>query len=384
MGLGLGARRLNDERIRAELARVGNGDGGATRNTSRLRTELGRVRLALQQNDCNRGFSLFNPIPAVCSPLRAQAGQYEVQIRQLEGGGGNPRRAQLLAALEQYGCLNAQPQQRGVIYAGPREPSLFDRLFGGENPGRGGDTFTDLPIDPEEDPKERLGGRMAICVRTCDGFYFPVNFQGIGARDEYSQVCQSLCPAAETQVFFMPLGAEVDRAATRDGTPYMSLPAAKKFQQTRDPACFCKHPGQTWASAMKGVEDLVETRKGDIVITEEQAQAMARPRALPTAPEPRRGRRGEPARTPEPKALDPKASEPEQPASLPDSALPTGGSASAGIGPRATTRERFVTEDGGKREQVIGADGTSRQVRNIAPELTGKSLPVDLRGEARP
>lgn len=375
--------------IRAEIAQLGAYGGGATRESNRLRTELSRIRLAMQQNDCNRtGFLGFGGPAPVCGPLRAQAGQYEAQIRQIEGSGGGDRRAQLAAALERYGCLGPQqqvqqpPQQRGVIYAAPNEPGALERLFGqttvdGRNEQRidGDNTLG----DPEE-PRERLGGRMAVCVRTCDGFYFPVNFEGIGARDEYAQVCQSLCPSAETQVYFMPLGAEIDRAATRDGSPYLSLPAAKKFQQSRDPACFCKLPTQTWANAMSGIEDLVEARKGDIVVTQEQALAMSRPKGQATAA-PTPDRKG---RKPEPPKAAPKPAEPEQPASLPDSALPTGGTASAGIGPRIMTRERIVTSEGGTRQQVTGADGARRTVRNVAPELTGKEPPIDLRGATRP
>ena len=370
--------------IRTELSQLGasGGGGGATRESMRMRTELSRVQIAIQQNDCNRsGFLGFNAPPPVCGPLKAQASQYTAQIRQIEGGSGTSgqRRAQLVAALERYGCLGsqqqAQPQQRGgVLYAAPNEPGLMERLFGQSVDGRG-DQRLDEGLSSEIDtpPRERLGGRMAVCVRTCDGYYFPVNFEGIGARDEYASVCQSLCPAAETQVFFMPLGAEIDRAATRDGTPYMSLPAAKKYQQSRDPACFCKQPTQTWASAMKGIEDLVEARKGDIVVTQEQAQAMSRPKGPVTAVD-RKGRKQEPAKV---------QPEPEPPVSLPDSALPTGGTASAGIGPRIN-RDRVIPSDGGTQQQVIGADGNKRQVRNVAPGLTVKEQPIDLRGAARP
>jgi len=88
--------------IRAELAGLG---GGVTRDSQRLRTELARVRYAIQQNDCERrGFLFFNNPPPVCAPLRAQAAQLAAQIGQMEGGGS--RRAQLLAALDRYpyGC----------------------------------------------------------------------------------------------------------------------------------------------------------------------------------------------------------------------------------------------------------------------------------------
>ncbi|MCZ8261073.1 MAG: DUF2865 domain-containing protein [Beijerinckiaceae bacterium] len=367
--------------IRAELATMPN-TGGPTRESSQLRSELGRIRLAMQQNDCGRssGFLGLGGPPPVCTPLRNQAAAYESRIRQMEGG--SPRRTQLIAALSSYGCLGgqqqAQPpqQQRGVIYAAPNSPSLFERLFGDNGPRDGTRYTPDTPIDPDAEFKERLGGRLAVCVRTCDGFFFPVNFEGIGARDEYATVCQSLCPAAETRVYFMQAGADIERAASRDGTPYMSLPTAKKFQQSRDPACFCKPPQQTWANAMKGVEDIVETRKGDIVVSQEQALAMSRPKATPN-PADKRNAKNQPA----PKPAN--AAESEAPASLPESALPTGGNASAGIGPRVQ-RDRIISSAGGTKQQVVGADGSVRVVRNVAPELTGKERPIDLRGEARP
>ncbi|MCZ8186437.1 MAG: DUF2865 domain-containing protein [Beijerinckiaceae bacterium] len=367
--------------IRSELATMPN-TGGPTRDSSRLRSELGRIRLAMQQNDCGRssGFLGLGGPPPVCTPLRNQAAAYEAQIRQMEGG--SPRRAQLIAALDRYGCLGGQQQagqqQRGVIYAAPNSPSLFERLFGDDTPRDDNRYANDAPIDPDAEFKERLGGRLAVCVRTCDGFFFPVNFEGIGARDEYATVCQSLCPAAETRVFFMQAGADIERAASRDGTPYMSLPTAKKFQQSRDPACFCKPPQQTWANAMKGVEDIVETRKGDIVVSQEQALAMSRPKATPN-PADRRNAKNQPPPAPKPA----NAAESEAPASLPESALPTGGNASAGIGPRVQ-RERIISSAGGTKQQVVGADGSVRVVRNVAPELTGKERPIDLRGEARP
>lgn len=314
--------------IRAELAQLGD---GAPRDSSRLRGELARVQLALRQNDCTRsGFLFFGAPPPVCGPLRAQANALAAEINRLDGGGASgQRRAQLVAALDRYGCLaQARPTPPGVIYA---NPGLFGEPLR-DNPG---------PPDgfyPNDEPRERLGGQMAICVRTCDGFFFPVNFEGIGARDEYAQVCQSLCPAVETQVYFMPPGADLERAATRDGQPYMSLPAAKAYQKKLDPACTCKPPGQTWASAMRGVEDLVERRKGDIVVTREQAEASARPRTPTQTPPTQADRRG---RKPEPPG-------------------------------------------DGKVADPAGPDGKRRPVRNVAPGLTGREPRLDLKGAAAP
>jgi hypothetical protein len=378
--------------IRAEIAQLGRGSGNAGQ-AARLRSELGRIRVAMQQNQCGRtGFLGFSTAPPVCGPLRAQAGQYEAQLRQIGGGGDDGRRAQLVAALDRYGC-NGQPQ-RGVIYAGPNPPSLFDRLFGDDRPR--GEVDEDGPRRGEgEDgePRERLGGRMAVCVRTCDGFFFPVNFEGLRARDEYDEVCHALCPAAETRVFFMPGGADIERAAARDGTPYMSLPMAKQYTVQRDPTCACKQPGQTWASAMQGVEDIVEARKGDIVVTKEQALAMSRPKeavvpgAKTTARSKLEAAKAEAAKAAAEKAeaaradVLPKVHDSEKP--VPESELPTGGTASSGIGTQVII-DRTIAATAGVRQQVIDPDGSRRTVRNVAPELSAKERGIDLRGEARP
>ena len=310
-------------------------------------------------------------------PLKAQASQIEARLQQAMGGPDGQRRAQLMAALERYNCLGnqQQPQQRGVIYAAPQAPSLFDQLFG----GRPGVQLDDRPaaiIDPEaqveQERKERLGGRMAICVRTCDGFYFPVNFEGIGARDDHSAVCEALCPAAETQVFFMRAGGDVSLAATRSGQPYTALPNALKYREKLDNTCYCKQQGMTWAQASQGVEDIVEARKGDLVVTPEKAAEMSR--AKTEQPAPQRGRNAK-APPPKPEVADP--------APEPESSLPTGGTASAGIGPKAAAQS-IVSVDQGKTQSVIGANGVTKQVRVVAPGLASPEPPPALRGATRP
>lgn len=288
--------------IRAEMASLGRARAPSGQ-VNRLRNELGRVQNALAANDCfrSRGFLGLGDLPPVCAPLRAQAGQLQAQLNAAEGGGGgnDARRAQLMSAWQRYGCdvpQRAEPrQQRGVLYATPNDrPGLLDRLFGSTTevavepyPPRGVAPPGVEPFDSmlqgedgevDDTPRRRRGGALAVCVRTCDGFFFPVNFEGLRARDEYDEVCKSLCPAAQTRVYFMSHGGLIDDAATREGEPYTALPNAKKYQENRDLSCICKQPGQTWASAMNGVTDLVELRKGDIVVSPEQALQMSRPK----------------------------------------------------------------------------------------------------------
>ena len=358
--------------IRVEIAALDrqgsmSGAGAANaREVQRLRTELSRVQLAFRQNDCgNRGF-FSSPAP-VCGPLQAQAGQMEARLRQLQGSGSAGgadagRRAQLVSAYQRYNCDGPREPQRGVIYAGPQAPSLFEQLFGGRSaavvdPPR---EQPREPIDPElEDElreRARLGGRLAICVRTCDGFFFPVNFEGLAGTDSYSEVRRALCPAAETEVFFMRLGADVETAATRSGQAYASMPYARLFQQKREDACFCKPTNVTWAQASKGVEDIVEARKGDVIVTPEQALAMSRPKEAPgTARNAQRRNQRQP---------QPATPQDETPSAAPLSQIPTAGTASAGIGPRV---QGNLGPSQGQMQDVVGPDGKTRQIRVVSP-----------------
>lgn len=380
--------------IRAELARLpeGGGNRNAGRANRQVETELARVQLALQQNDCGRrGFLFFDSAPAVCGPLRARASQLQAALQQ-NSGGGDARRAQLQAALQQNNCFDQQRGNSGIIYAAPNSPSLFDRLFGSRTPQ---DVVIEDPglstdrLDGDGEKKERLGGRMPVCVRTCDGYFFPVNFEGLGGRDDYASVCHALCPAAETQLYFMRLGADISSAATREGEAYSSLPTALKYRETRVENCACKAVEQTWAQVLSGADDIVEARKGDILVTEEQALRLSRPKSLA---EPATGKKSAQARREEARKQEEAAKqlvearrkeEAASEAPIPESALPTGGSASSGIGPKLL-RENVLGAHQGVQQEVISADGVKRQIRVVAPELAGQNRPADPKAALRP
>ncbi len=278
------------QQIQAELAALPRGRE-AGRNTAALRQELGRVQLALENNACHRSRGLFGlgSPPAVCAPLHVHADRLQTQIEAAEGGNQDAWRARLVAAWQRYGCDTRPRQSRsGVLQASPDDnPGIFERIFS----GRG-----DVPIDPfprsgtdvlrpeadlgDEGKPRRRDGLVAACVRTCDGFFFPVNFEGMRARNDYEDLCSALCPDAQTRVYFMPQGGSIDDAASRDGEPYSAQPYARKYRESRSTSCNCKQPGQTWANAMRNKPDLLEMRKGDILVSREQAEIMSRPREL--------------------------------------------------------------------------------------------------------
>ena len=176
-----------------------------------------------------------------------------------------------MAAVRNTGPPRLQGQQGG----------FFDRLFGGN-----GGVFS-APSGP-------MGGTFrTICVRTCDGFYFPISFATTPDRfRDDEQTCQRMCPAAEVSLYtYHNPGEEVTQAVSLNGRLYTELPTAFSYRKALNPACSCRRPGESWAEALKvnGPDETVAP--GDVVVTEQNAKQLSQPRigadGKPIRPDPR-------------------------------------------------------------------------------------------------
>jgi hypothetical protein len=164
----------------------------------------------------------------------------------------------------------------------------------------GGRSGTFVPGVPGSDQLQ-AGNFRTICVRTCDGFYFPVSYATTPARfGDDEQTCKSLCPAAEATLFTYRNNEDMTRAVSINGQPYSALPNAFKYRQAFNPSCSCKAQGQTWADALKSVDDKGSVEQGDIIVTDERAKQMSQPRdaqGRPVRPQAQPSKGG-PAETP--------------------------------------------------------------------------------------
>lgn len=80
----------------------------------------------------------------------------------------------------------------------------------------------------------RVSGQ-AVCVRLCDGAFFPAPEGGANAQE----ACARACPRAPTRVYHMT-GADISTAVSaRDGAPYSALPVAMRYASVRDKTCGC-------------------------------------------------------------------------------------------------------------------------------------------------
>ena len=148
-----------------------------------------------------------------------------------------------------------------------------------------------------------MGGSFrTICVRTCDGYYFPISYATASDRfRDDDQTCQRMCPATEVSLYtYHNPGEEVAQAVSLNGRLYTELPAAFSYRKALNPACGCRRPGESWAETLKvnGTDDTVAP--GDVIVTEQNAKQFSQPRI---------GADGRPIR-PDPRAKTPAAPQP--------------------------------------------------------------------------
>lgn len=102
--------------------------------------------------------------------------------------------------------------------------------------------------------------KVAYCVRTCDGRYFPI---AKSSASSPAKTCQSMCPAAETKIYS---GSNIDTAYTNDGSKYSSLPNAYKYREHLANSCTCNGRSAAGNAAIT-IENDPTLRAGDIVMT---------------------------------------------------------------------------------------------------------------------
>jgi hypothetical protein len=98
-------------------------------------------------------------------------------------------------------------------------------------------------VAPAVKPEEAATFRT-MCVRLCDGYYWPVSFatsKDNFARDE--QACLKSCSGSVGLYYYPNPGGALDDMVDLRGQPYKSLGTAFVYRTTYDPHCKCRpHP----------------------------------------------------------------------------------------------------------------------------------------------
>lgn len=314
--------------IRARIAQLDRAPAGGTVNrrfavaAQRQRAEIANVTRAYQAAGCGGFFQ-----GAQCAGLDARRRQMQANLAQLEaqaGGGGvqsaqrAQQRAQLIAAYDANGCRgggatreaaaprpsffgfggaperevyreyrtpDARPQAAYREGAEPQRPgfgNFIEHLFGARRESPSGLPSYVEPIPEDQlrpsdgDERPRNVGHRAVCVRLCDGAFFPMTSSARpGASLGQEELCQMQCPGAEVALYRMR-DDQIENAVSVDGSPYTALPNALRFRQRFDAACTCRPRNGSWAEAFSQRPDPT-LRTGDQVISADQARLLSTP-----------------------------------------------------------------------------------------------------------
>lgn len=271
-------------RLEGQLATLNRGAADPARADQVKRTEdaiakqqadLDRTLVQSKKLGCQGGgfFALFTGGGPQCQPINAQIQQMRdnldramADLERLKSGSNDqegPRRA-LIGQLAQNNC---GPQYRSAAAAaGPG--GFLDALFGGTIINSGGDGAP-------------FGTYRTVCVRMCDGYYFPISYSTVPSRfPDDQRACLRECPATETALYtYRNPGEDINQAVSLSGQPYSGLPSAFRYRREYTPACSCRRPGQSWADALKNSDDASTLESGDIVVTDQNAKTLSQPPA---------------------------------------------------------------------------------------------------------
>jgi len=269
-------------RLQSQLAAF---DQGAADPGRADRIKRAEDAIAKQQADLDRAvvqahkagcagqgfFALFSALSPQCGPITSQIQQLRgnldhmmSDLEQLKSGSADQQgqRRALIGQLAQNNC-GAQYTAAANSSGGPQ--GFFDALFGGGtilNPGGDG---------------APSGTYRTVCVRSCDGYYFPISYSTVPSRfADDDRACQRLCPASEVALYsYRNPGEGMEQAVSIGGQPYTALPNAFRYRKEFTAACSCRKPGQSWADALKNTDDSSTLESGDIVVTDQNAKALS-------------------------------------------------------------------------------------------------------------
>jgi hypothetical protein len=165
-----------------------------------------------------------------------RVGDLEAQHEQIANSGQRSYREEIVRELARNSC--------GANYT--QEARRYE---GGSGEGRGrGSIWADEDEGNYQSRWNQYGGSngsatyRTVCVRLCDGYYFPVSFSTLPSHFEQdANACQSKCAAPAELYFYQNPGAGMDQSVSfRTQEPYTNLKVAFRYRKELIKGCSCK------------------------------------------------------------------------------------------------------------------------------------------------
>lgn len=237
------------------------GDRPPTRHYQRYATSVDhqrrrieRTRRDLQRLGCSAGSVIsFGGGYSECRHLMSDLNGMEADLivmeadRDAHAGHNGATRQRIVAALRANGC----------------------HVPGGVRIRRNLGVAGDDGVYDFSDPTVRY---RTLCVRSCDGYFFPVSYAvPPTAFDSDAARCSAMCPGTDARLFVhrVPEEDSSDMVSVASQTPYIASPNAFAYRNRRDgrePACSCELSATAGGAAQS-------TSRGSIVTLPAKKQA---------------------------------------------------------------------------------------------------------------
>lgn len=223
--------------------------------------------------------------------MRRNLKAIERQLAKSSGGVGNPKRIrQVRAAIKKQNCnapARTQSADNRPRSEGDKPRSLLSRLFTPQSRAEPvAATSGDREISAvrkqsrttSSSSRRRLpsGGLFrTLCVRTCDGYFFPVSYstgKRQFANDEAR--CSEICPAAQTELYvYRNPGGDPTQMMSLAGELYSEQPFANRYKSEYVEGCSCR---QTRSSQSRSAWTELGTGSGSRVFFSDISSGLPR------------------------------------------------------------------------------------------------------------
>ena len=275
--------------LERELAAYDTGSRGGP-EVARLNVNIAQQQNALSTTDnharrigCYKtGFLFFQPKkPPECRQLKSTVDKMRRNLADLAARReriigparpDDPGKQRILRLLGENRC---GPQYTRFANVG-RSRGLFGPLFeedsGPQESSRGG--FWGGRTFRGGAPTYRT-----LCVRSCDGYYFPISFATVPERfDQDAQQCRAMCPSAVVELYVHENpGGTVEQMVSLSGRPYESIPTAFVYRKEYVKGCSCN----AYTLALEKAEQLAAktdpTVKVPDIVPRDETGARAQP-----------------------------------------------------------------------------------------------------------
>jgi hypothetical protein len=161
------------------------------------------------------------------------------------------RRDDLVAELARQGCgatyereYAARRRTNSLFSFWEDDDSGFDRGYQNSQPDQSALPFASY---------------RTMCVRLCDGYYFPISFSTIGSRfSEDEAKCQDQCAAPARLFIYRNPGEDVEQMVGLDGRPYNDLQNAWRHRKQYVKGCSCKPYEYSEEQILKSEQELAK------------------------------------------------------------------------------------------------------------------------------